>query len=313
MRGGNPLRLLYVGPYNSPHVADLAIAMRERGHVVAAAGEVWGGGLPHSSLPEHGVSTHELERPRIRWMRGVIRDFRPDVVHTHWMPFAAIAALAGADPLVATAWGSDVYAAGLKQRLLIRLALRRARVAMADSHDLAARLEAFGPRSLRTTVVNWGVDLASFRPPTEAERVEAKQRLGLGAGPVVFSPRGLKDVYNPHVVREAFARVRDAVPEAQLVLKHGGKLPSDWKDAPGVHPVGLVESAEMADLFRAAAVTVSVAKSDSSPRSVWEAMATGSATVLSDLPWAHELIENERDALIVPAQADAVASAIERL
>ena len=67
------------------------------------------------------------------------------------------------------------------------------------------------------------------------------------------------------------------------------------------------------DLFRAAEVTVSIPRSDSSPRSVWEAMAAGSATVLSDLPWAHELIEDGRHALLVTPAEEAVAAAIERL
>ena len=69
----------------------------------------------------------------------------------------------------------------------------------------------------------------------------------------------------------------------------------------------------MIDLFRAAEVTVSIPRSDSSPRSVWEAMAAGSATVLSDLPWAHELIEDGRHALLVTPAEEAVSAAIERL
>jgi glycosyltransferase involved in cell wall biosynthesis len=69
----------------------------------------------------------------------------------------------------------------------------------------------------------------------------------------------------------------------------------------------------MAALFRAADVTVSIPSTDSSPRSVWEAMAAGSAIVLSDLSWVHELVENERDALVVAPEVQPVASAIERL
>jgi glycosyltransferase involved in cell wall biosynthesis len=42
-------------------------------------------------------------------------------------------------------------------------------------------------------------------------------------------------------------------------------------------------------------------------------MAAGSATVLSDLSWVHELVENERDALVVAPEVEPLASAIERL
>ena len=39
-------------------------------------------------------------------------------------------------------------------------------------------------------------------------------------------------------------------------------------------------------------------------------MACGSPTVVSDLPWVSELIEDGRHALVVPIDATAVASAI---
>ena len=42
-------------------------------------------------------------------------------------------------------------------------------------------------------------------------------------------------------------------------------------------------------------------------------MASGSTTVLSNLPWVDELIANGRDALVVEPRADAVAAALERL
>jgi glycosyltransferase involved in cell wall biosynthesis len=307
------LRLLYVGPYNSPHVEDLALAMHERGHVVQAGGEAWSG-LPPSSLPEHGVPTSTMTFPSLLWMRRLLRRFRPDVVHAHWLPFAAQAALVGARPLVATAWGSDVFGATGRARLWIRLALLRSALVTADSAALLERLEEVRPKG-RKMLVNWGVDLEAFRVPAEHERSELKQRLGLGAGPVILSPRGLKELYNPAVVVEAFERVRGSFPDAQLVLKHGSaeELRPEWNGAPGVRAMGRVEPAVMADLFRAAEITVSIPVSDSSPRSVWEAMASGSATVLSDLPWVHELIVDARDALVVDAEPGAVAAAVERL
>jgi glycosyltransferase involved in cell wall biosynthesis len=310
------LRLLYVGPYNSPHFEDLALAMKDRGHLVRATGAPWGGGLPKDNLTKKGVRVDALPPRATLALRRLVRDFRPDVVHAHWMPFVTLAALVGARPLVASAWGSDVYGGGIRRRLSIRFALRRTAVAMSDSQDLTNRLRELGPRSLRTMVVNWGVDLVDVRPPTAEERGRLKERFGLKQGPVVLSARGLKDLYNPELVVEAFSRVRAAVPEAQLVVKHTSPeeaVPADWRAEPGLHLVGRLSSEEMRDLLRAAEVTVSVASSDSSPRSVWEAMAAGSAVVVSDLPWVHELIRNGRDAEVVALVADLVAAAIERL
>lgn len=310
------LRLLYVGPINSPHVEDMAIAMRQRGHVVDVAGEFWGGGLPASSLPTYGIPIHEMGSSRVLSMRRIAKEVRPHVVHTHWLPFATTAALAGVHPFLATAWGSDLYGRGRMQKLAIAVALRRAAVATSDSADLVARVRELGPGSLRTMVINWGVDLDAMRFATADERAGAKVRLGLGPGPVVFSPRGLSDLYNPDVVLEAFSRVRSALPEAALLLKHSGAedIPKpEWTNLPGVHVIGRVDPDQMRELFRAADVTLSIPVSDSSPRSVWEAMAAGSVTILSDLPWVRELIKPGRDALVVAAEPDEVAEAIEQV
>ena len=69
----------------------------------------------------------------------------------------------------------------------------------------------------------------------------------------------------------------------------------------------------MQELFHASDVTLSIPSTDSSPRSVWEAMAAGSVTILSDLPWVHELIVDGRDALVVTPKPEDVAAAIEKV
>jgi glycosyltransferase involved in cell wall biosynthesis len=52
--------------------------------------------------------------------------------------------------------------------------------------------------------------------------------------------------------------------------------------------LGSVPAERMPDVYRAADVVASIPSSDSSPRSVWEALACGSSVVVSDLPWARE-------------------------
>jgi glycosyltransferase involved in cell wall biosynthesis len=133
---------------------------------------------------------------------------------------------------------------------------------------------------------------------------------------VILSPRSLTAVYNPGTILAAFELLADDVPGVQLVLKHmGDGTPGfDRLAASGrVHVVGHVPYEQMAWYYQAADVCVSIPSSDSSPRSVWEAMACGCPVVLSDLPWVHELITPDRDALVVPVDADAVSAAIRRV
>jgi glycosyltransferase involved in cell wall biosynthesis len=88
-----------------------------------------------------------------------------------------------------------------------------------------------------------------------------------------------------------------------------GELPF----AERVHVVGHVPYERMASYYGAADACVSIASSDSSPRSVFEAMACGTPCVISDLPWVHEQIADGREALVVPIGVAAVADALRRL
>jgi L-malate glycosyltransferase len=319
------IRLLMLGTVNHPHVEHLATAMSERGLHLLVAGDVEPS-LPASRLPDDGIQVRVAPRARRRtirglvrhvvWIRRLVREFRPAVVHAHWFPgFGFFAALARARPLVVMAWGSDVYRANRRQELVNRYVARRADLVMTDSSALLGRLEALGATADRTLLVNWGVDLDAFSPP-EGDRVELRERLGLGSGPVILSPRSLAPVYNIPVIVAAFERVLEHVPGAELVLKHMAVTADEVGELPRserVHLVGHVPYERMADYYRAADVCVSIASSDSSPRSAWEALACGCPLVVSDLPWVRELIEPDRHAAVVAVDADAVAAAIERV
>jgi glycosyltransferase involved in cell wall biosynthesis len=313
------VRLLMLGAVNHPHVEHLALAMHERGFEVVVGGDSVPD-LPPSVLPDAGIRLRAApDRTRgsvggaaahVGWIRALLRELRPDVVHAHWLPgFAFFAAVAGARPLVAMAWGSDVLRARRSQTLANRFAVRRAALAMADSQALLDRLVALGAD--RSVLVNWGVDLSLFRP---GDRHALRAELGLGDGPVVLSPRSLMPVYNPRVIVDAWAQVAAERDDVQLVLKHMGVVREVLGELPfpeRVHVVGHVEYERMAAYYGAADACVSIASSDSSPRSVWEAMACGTPCVLSDLPWVHEQISDE--ALVVPIETGAVADALRRL
>ena len=325
MNGGGPrLRVLMLGPLGMGHVETQARALLERGVELCVGGdsppelhraELEGLGLMVSRAPGPPRS-----RPRgivlaTNWVRRLVRDYDPDLVHAHWVPgFGFAAAAAGASPLVITAWGSDVFRASPVMRAASRFALRRAELVTADSADLLDCCRRLGARR-RTEIVQWGVDTSAFDVPTSQRRAVIREELEWGEGPVILSPRSLMPVYNIPVIVEAYRRVARTHADAALVLKHMGPIRIELPELPpGASILGNVPYERMADLYRAADVCVSVTSSDSSPRSVWEAMACGCPCVLSDLPWVHELLEDRRHALLVPpGDVDATAVAIETL
>jgi len=316
------MRVLMLGPTNSPHVEDLAVELTERGIDIVVGGDP-APNQPPSALPGHGIRVEpapagaavapvRLAR-RVGWLRCLVRELRPDVVHAHVIvgdPFFAV--LAGARPLVATAWGSDVLLPSRGGSLRARLVSRRADLLTADSHALLDALEAFGADRARLMLFNWGVDLDAFVPG----RADARRRLKLPDAPIVLAPRALTPVYNPETVVDAFGRVLAEFPDSLLLLKHYGDLPFALADLPfrdDVRVVGRVPAEELADYYRAANVCVSIASSDSSPRTIWEAMACGCPCVVSDLPWVSESLEDGRDALVTAIDAGQVATAIGRV
>jgi glycosyltransferase involved in cell wall biosynthesis len=320
------LRVVILGPLGPPHVADQALALRDRGIDVHVGGNASAAltdsslaeaGFPVSASPDSARATPWGMAATVRWTRRLLATVEPDLVHAHWLPgFGLAAAVAGASPLALTAWGSDVYRATPLQKLANRYAVHRADLVMADSKNLLDACGPLGGHDVRTELIQWGADLRTFRPADAEERAELRRRLGLGPGPVILSPRTLTPVYNIPTVIEAFAQVGNAVPDAQLVLKHMGGATIELPTFPHperMHLVGRVPYERMADYYRSADICVSITSSDSSPRSVWEAMGAGCACVLSDLPWVTELIEPGRDAITVPVEATAVAAAILRV
>jgi glycosyltransferase involved in cell wall biosynthesis len=123
-------------------------------------------------------------------------------------------------------------------------------------------------------------------------------------------------IYNPGTILDAWAQLAAERDDVQLIVKHmsaAGDALGAIPYADRVHVVGNVDYDRMPDYYRVADACVSIASSDSAPRSVFEAMACGTPCVISDLPWVHEQIGDEREALIVPIEAEAVAAALRRL
>ena len=139
-----------LGPIDTPHTEALALGARERGFDVVVAGNSWDS-TPDNPLADHNIEVCVRGWPTARWLREVTARVRPDVVHANWFTDAFSYLLYGAVPMVAMAWGSDVYRASRVDRAKNGFVARFAGMVMADSSDLLDQLIRMGaPQIVRS-------------------------------------------------------------------------------------------------------------------------------------------------------------------
>jgi glycosyltransferase involved in cell wall biosynthesis len=255
-----------------------------------------------------------------RALGRVAREIDPDLVHAHYLSeYGWMAARENLRPLISSAWGSDVLAARGVNRRRSKLALDASALVFVDSAHLGQEVRTLARSDVQVEIVRWGLDLDMFAP---GDQSAARDALGVSShGPLVVGMRGLGPVYNPGPLLEAFAQVRARRSDARLLLKHPKAVTPDPVTAAierlglsyAVTVIGNLSLERLPDVYRAADVVVSIASSDSSPRSVWEALACGRPVVVSDLPWARDELEPGGNALLVSLDAHDVADAISRV
>jgi phosphatidylinositol alpha-mannosyltransferase len=321
------MKVLLVCPYSwatpggvGAHVANLAAAMRVRGHEVRivapdAAGVPGvisvGRSVP---IPYNGSIARLAFGPRVALrVRVAIRRYRPDVVHVHepFAPSVGLATiLATRRPVVATfhasAPRSRAYrvASPVLRPLYRRLA---ARVAVSDEARRTVE-DALGDG---VRVIPNGVDwrrFASVAPP------QGSTVLFIGR----FEPRK-----GARVLIDAFKTLKERRPDATLIMVGEGSqrraceeaVPEKFRD--DVTFVGRVEPWELADTMgHAAAVAVPSLGGESFGIVLLEGMAAGRPVVASNIPGYAAVLRDGIDGLLVPpgdpaALADALAAILD--
>jgi glycosyltransferase involved in cell wall biosynthesis len=284
------------------------------------------GEKPLAGAPPEGVTFHDLTRQtnvrKLRYIvwahavRRLVRKIRPDVLHAHQVASAGwLSAAAGYHPLLVTSWGSDLLVGvqrSTTQRQLARWVLHRANYVTCVSSQLVEAARALGVDAARVELTPWGVDTTVFHP---GEAINDR-------APVVLSIRGLKAIYNPLVIAQAIPIVLGYRSDAHFVIRTysvDANLLTEFERI--VTAGGAAQAVEyvddvhddlaIAELYRQAAVAVSVPSSDGTPQSVLEAMACGTAPVVSDLPSLRDWLRPGVEGLFVPvSDAGALAEAV---
>jgi glycosyltransferase involved in cell wall biosynthesis len=260
--------------------------------------------------------------------RRILRRFQPQLLHAHYIgEHAWVAALSGFRPLVLTAWGGDVLADQGAfdrriQRILTPFAIRSAALLTADAASVVEVLDRYRAPRTPVLLIRLGADRALFHPGINTTSL--RRELDQGDGPVVLSSRSFQPIYRIETIMRAWSMVAARRPDARLLLKSYiadseytallHRLARELGIERSVRFAGITEHAALPAFYNLAAVTVSVPASDGLPATALEAMACGSALVVTDLPWTAGIVVHEQNALLVPIDDPAaLAAALLRL
>jgi glycosyltransferase involved in cell wall biosynthesis len=176
-------------------------------------------------------------------------------------------------------------------------------------------------------VVGNGVDPTLYRPGPDAQDAQVRARWGLGAGPVVLSVGGFEARKNTLGIIEAFARLREAHPAAQLVVAGGASLldhaayRARCQAALAAHglalgpggPVietGALPQTDMPALYRVADLLAFPSWTEGFGLCVLEAMACGTPVVVSRGAPFTEYLRADEALFVDPADPAAIAAAM---
>jgi glycosyltransferase involved in cell wall biosynthesis len=326
-----PLRLLHLvsNPWWTGSAApalELAAALRARGHDVrfgCVRGDALEGKAREAGLaPVDGLGLERTARPwalarDVRALRRLVREHRIEVVHAHlthdhWL--AALAVAGSPARLVRTVH----LRRAVRRSPLWRWLVGRTAAVIAVSAGIAEALRAAGVAPERVTVVPGAVDVERFRPDRDGAAV--RERLGLGAGPVVGCVARLTAGRGHELLLHAVDRLRSRVPTARLVLVGRGEARpalealvrrlrlDDHVVFAGYRGDDLPETLVAMDCF-----VLLGSGSEESCRAVLEAMAAGRPVVAGRVGALPETVTEGRTGWLVDGDAGRVAERLATL
>jgi glycosyltransferase involved in cell wall biosynthesis len=201
-------------------------------------------------------------------------------------------------------------------------ALNEATGVISVSHSLRDLLVERGVRASKFRVIPNAVDRQRFR---RGDRHEARARLGLPADAILVVCVGnLIELKRHHVLIEAFARLRERLPTAELAIVGGGeaepayearlrRLAETFGLGRAVRFVGRIPSAEVARWLQAADVFALATSREGCCNAVLEALASGRPVVTTPAGDNAHFVEDGSNGFLVPVDdAAAMATALSK-
>lgn len=237
-------------------------------------------------------------------LRTLIERVQPDLIHAMRIPYEGMLAADAYNgiPLLVSVWGNDFTLHAPSTRLMrhyTRWTMQVTHALHADCQRDIRLAQEWGFPAKRPTLVtpgSGGIRTDVFFPPEK-----------LIEDPVVVNPRGFRSYVRNDVFFKAIPLVLKEIPQALFLCASmaGESQAMQWIEELGIgHAVELLTPmphAQMAEVYRRAAVLVSPSVHDGTPNTLLEGMASGCFPVAGDLESIREWITDGENGLLTDA------------
>jgi glycosyltransferase involved in cell wall biosynthesis len=274
------------------------------------------------------------------WLRNLINQIQPDIIHVHWVDFRAYACLkTNVKPLIVTVWGSDInicFHPNSSQNYIkasqyyIRMigdALAGADVIFVDSIDMVEKCQQLSGCELPIELLPIGIDTNLFNPDYSSEAEEWRQKLSISHSTVVLSSvRSWQALYSHHTILEAFDRAKPHFHEQVILLfktfgLHSSKIGANYKsqlvdraEALGISSsirwIDGLEYKQLPEIYALSDAIVNYPSMDAFPVTFLEAAACQCSVISCSLPSYGKTFAEKYFQLVEPNEIDALADAM---
>lgn len=326
------MKICYIANAASLITQRWTTGLVKRGHEVYVispdeASSIEGTQLYILTRTERRVGTVSKYLTGLSWVkqtRRLVKKIKPDILDAHYITtYGYLGAFSGFHPLVLTTWGSDILIAPKQKRIhrsMVKYSLKRGDLIVCRTPFMEEEIIKLGASPDKIEHIFLGVDTAKFSPAFRSD--EIKRELDISnLQPLVISTRSLNPAYNVEALIKAIPLVLEEVPQAKFIIAGDGEqkeylesLSQSLGITDSTKFVGQVPHDKVSQYLASSEVYVSTSLSDGVPSSLLEAMASGLAPVVTDIPANRLWIEDGGNGFLVPIKdTEALAVSISHL
>lgn len=249
----------------------------------------------------------------------ITKKFKLDILHVVNAESMVLSIFSASKKIIIENQGSDVLRAPIIYpwlKYIYRFFYKYTDAVIQDSKIAQDAGLHYGAPTACNEVIEIGIDFTIFND--KVIKGKARKKLGIKNDDlIVFSSRGMKEVYNIDIIIKSIPKVKIQFPNVKFVFAANiGDFSENIKSFidncdlnDNILFTGWLDHEnEMPFFNRDADVVLSVPSSDSSPFSVYEAMATKTPVIVSDLPWLKNKFIPNVDLMIVPVRDEEALS-----